>query len=109
MRGRSATVSSGKIDVGTSADASIMRPVFKLAAPASRGASRFSKEVSMADPLYLARATIERRGSLHRVARLALGAHVEMGVHGPIKDHYRLSPARELPLPVDYIVAATGG
>jgi len=32
-----------------------------------------------------------------------------MGVHGPIASYFKLSPPRELPLPVDYIVAATGG
>src|SRR4030095_6845677 len=37
------------------------------------------------------------------------GSTADMGVHGPIKDHYALTPARELPLPVDYIAAATGG
>jgi hypothetical protein len=31
-----------------------------------------------------------------------------MGVHGAIKEHYRLD-AKDLPLPVDYIVAATAG
>jgi hypothetical protein len=34
---------------------------------------------------------------------------VELGVHGPIKAHYRLDAEPDLPLPVDYIVAATGG
>ncbi len=48
-------------------------------------------------------------GALHRHARLALGATADFGVHGAIREHYRLSPPRELPLPVDYIVAATGG
>ncbi|HET9328840.1 MAG TPA: hypothetical protein VFQ05_18905 [Candidatus Eisenbacteria bacterium] len=63
----------------------------------------------MSDPLYVARATVERLGSLHRRARLVLGSTAEMGVHGAIKDHFGLTPARELPLPVDYIAAATGG
>ncbi|WP_420635225.1 hypothetical protein [Candidatus Palauibacter sp.] len=30
-----------------------------------------------------------------------------LGVHGPIKSHYRID-AKDLPLPVDYQVAATG-
>jgi hypothetical protein len=30
-------------------------------------------------------------------------------VHGPIAEFCKLQPARPLPLPVDYIVAATGG
>ena len=32
-----------------------------------------------------------------------------MGVHGPVATFFKLSPPRELPLPVDYIVAATAG
>jgi hypothetical protein len=63
----------------------------------------------MADPFYLARATVVTVGHLHRHARLALGAEVDLGVHGPVTAHYGLRPERELPLPVDYIVAATGG
>jgi hypothetical protein len=63
----------------------------------------------MADPLYVARATLERIGGLHRRARLALGATADFGVHGPVREFYALAPKRELPLPVDYIVAATGG
>ena len=63
----------------------------------------------MSEPFYVARATVERLGSLHRRAHLALGSTAEMGVHGAIKDHFSLAPTRELPLPVDYIAAATGG
>jgi len=63
----------------------------------------------MADPLYVANATIERIGSLHRRVHLALGTTADMGVHGPIKELFRLTPERDLPLPVDFIVAATGG
>lgn len=63
----------------------------------------------MSDPLYVARASVERAGPLQRRATLALGTTAEMGVHGAVKELFRLSPPRELPLPVDYIVAATGG
>jgi hypothetical protein len=63
----------------------------------------------MTEPLYVARASIEQLGSLHRRARIATAAAAEMGVHGEIQRHYGLSPLRELPLPVDYIAAATGG
>jgi hypothetical protein len=59
--------------------------------------------------LYRARSIIENAGGLHRRARMALGTEAEFGVHGEIAEHYRLRPERELPLPVDYIVAATGG
>ena len=63
----------------------------------------------MTEPLYRSRSRIDVAGGLHRRARIALGHAADFGVHGPIKDHYKLSPERELPLPVDYIVAATGG
>jgi hypothetical protein len=63
----------------------------------------------MAEPLYVARARIELLGSLHRRAHLPTGATAEMGVHGEIQRHYGLSPGRAMPLPVDYIAAATGG
>ena len=62
----------------------------------------------MTDPLYISRSEITRVDGLHRRGRLATGTEMDMGVHGPIKEHYRLD-ARDLPLPVDYIVAATGG
>ena len=63
----------------------------------------------MTDPLYVSRSTLEIAGPLHRRARLESGETIDMGVHGPIVTLFKLSPPRELPLPVDYIVAATGG
>jgi hypothetical protein len=63
----------------------------------------------MSESLYVSRSRVERVGSLHRRAHLPLGASADMGVHGPIQDLFRLSPDRPLPLPVDFIVAATGG
>jgi hypothetical protein len=63
----------------------------------------------MSEPLYVSRCRVEKVGSLHRRALLPLGATAEFGVHGPIVQHYRLAPERELPLPVDFIVAATAG
>ena len=63
----------------------------------------------MMEPLYRSQSRIEIVGGLHRRAHIALGHTAELGVHGPIKEHYRLAPDRDLPLPVDYIVAATGG
>jgi hypothetical protein len=63
----------------------------------------------MEEPLYVSRVSLDKVGSLHRRAHLPLGTTAEMGVHGAIVPFYRLSPERELPLPVDYIVAATGG
>jgi len=61
------------------------------------------------EPFYLSRVRLEKLGHLHRRAHLPLGPAVDMGVHGPVVAFYKLSPERELPLPVDYIVAATGG
>lgn len=61
----------------------------------------------MNEPFYSAIARIERIAGVHRRATLVTGATVEFGVHGPIKAHYRLE-GEDLPLPVDYIVAATG-
>ena len=63
----------------------------------------------MTEPLYVSRSTLEAAGTLHRRARLATGETLDMGVHGPIAAHFKLAPPRELPLPVDYIVAATAG
>ena len=63
----------------------------------------------MNEPFYTARAEIEKVEGVHRRARLPVGGAIELGVHGPVKEHYRLHDAKDLPLPVDYIVAATGG
>ena len=63
----------------------------------------------MTDPLYVARARVEKVAGLHRRARLESGPDVDFGVHGPIKKLYGLEAESDRPLPVDYIVAATGG
>ena len=63
----------------------------------------------MSEPFYVAHATIRRVEGVHRRATLPTGLEIDLGVHGPIKAHYRLTDAKDLPLPVDYIVAATGG
>jgi len=59
-------------------------------------------------PFYVSRAQVVRIEGLHRRASIAADTEFDMGVHGPIKEHYRLD-AKDLPLPVDYIVAATAG
>ena len=61
----------------------------------------------MTEPLYIARSTIRRIAGVHRTADIATGVTLDLGVHGPIREHYRID-AKDLPLPVDYIVAATG-
>jgi hypothetical protein len=60
------------------------------------------------DPLYTAQSTVWKVEGVHRRARLADGSEVDFGVHGAIKQHFRLFDAKDLPLPVDYIAAATG-
>lgn len=62
----------------------------------------------MNEPFYASSATVRKVRGVHRRAEIATGVHFEMGVHGPIKAHYRLE-GPDLPLPVDYIVGATGG
>lgn len=57
---------------------------------------------------YVARARIEKLEGVHRRAYLSTGQVADMGVHGTIKAHYGLHGARDLPLPVDWVVAATG-
>ena len=70
------------------------------------GGSR--EERRMGDSVYDARARVWKIEGVHREAEIATGARFEMGVHGVIKEHYGLE-GKNLPLPVDYIVAATGG
>lgn len=62
----------------------------------------------MSNPLYTTRGRVEKVRGVHRRGHLETGHTMEMGVHGPIKAHYRID-AEDLPLPVDYMVIATGG
>ena len=62
----------------------------------------------MNDPIYVARSSIEIVSGTHRRAHLEPGGSFDTGVHGPIKAHYRLDDQPDLPLPVDFIAAATG-
>ncbi|HEY0672000.1 MAG TPA: hypothetical protein VGD27_07030 [Longimicrobiales bacterium] len=50
---------------------------------------------------------VKIQGTQRRV-EIATGVTFETGVHGAIKAHYRLDNEKDLPLPVDYIVGATG-
>ncbi len=63
----------------------------------------------MNDIFYTAVARITKVDGLRRRAEIEVGPPLDFGVHGPVKEHYRLQDAPDLPLPVDYIVAATGG
>jgi hypothetical protein len=58
--------------------------------------------------LYTSHVRVEKIEGVHRRALLPVGDPVEMGVHGPVAEHYHID-AIPLPLPVDYIVAATAG
>jgi hypothetical protein len=58
---------------------------------------------------YVARASIRKVAGTHRQATLEEGTVVDFGVHGAIKAHFGLENEKNLPLPVDYMVAATGG
>ena len=63
----------------------------------------------MSEPLYVARASVTKVEGLHRRATLETGTEVDFGVHGPIKAHYGLDSQPNLPLPVDYLIAAAAG
>lgn len=63
----------------------------------------------MSDPIYTARSIVEKVDGLHRRATLEDGTTADFGVHGPIKAHYGLDSQPNLPLPVDYLVAAAAG
>lgn len=63
----------------------------------------------MSDPFYVSRATVRKIEGVHRRARLEDGTELELGVHGPVKSHYGLESQPNLPLPVDYLVAAAAG
>jgi hypothetical protein len=63
----------------------------------------------MTEPFYIARSRVTKVEGVHRRAELEDGTTVEFGVHGAVKKHYRLDNVKNLPLPVDYIVAAAAG
>ena len=59
--------------------------------------------------LYVTRATVEKIDGLHRRGVLEDGTALEFGVRGPLKAPYGLESQPNLPLPVDYLVAAAAG
>ncbi len=63
----------------------------------------------MGEPFYVSRARVDKIRGVSRLAHLEAGTTCDMGVHGAIKDYYKLHDEPNLPLPVDYIVAATAG
>ena len=60
---------------------------------------------AVTEPFYVSRARVEKIAGVHRRAHLESGSTIDVGVHGVIKEHYRID-ADDLPLPVDYLVAA---
>lgn len=62
----------------------------------------------MTEPMYISRSEVHVVAGTHRRAVLEAGATFETGVHGPIKRHFKLDAEPDLPLPVDFLVAATG-
>jgi hypothetical protein len=62
----------------------------------------------LSEPFYVSLASLRKVEGVHRRATLPDGSEIDMGVHGAIKEHYRID-AIDLPLPVDYMVATTGG
>lgn len=63
----------------------------------------------MSDPFYVSKARVHRVAGVHRRAHLEDGTTLEMGVHGAVRDHYGLETQANLPLPVDYLIAAAAG
>jgi len=63
----------------------------------------------MTEPMYVARARVEKVDRALRRGHLESGPTIDFGVHGPIKKMYKLDALEDHPLPIDYVVAATGG
>ena len=57
---------------------------------------------------YESKAKVNKVAGTHRQVKLETGDVFDTGVHGAIKAHYKLLDEKNLPLPVDYIVGATG-
>lgn len=62
----------------------------------------------MSEPFYVVESAVRKVDGVHRRATLPTGEELDLGVHGPVKDLYDIE-GRDRPLPVDYMVAATGG
>lgn len=63
----------------------------------------------MSEPLYIARASVEKVDGLHRRGTLEDGTTLDFGIHGPVKALYKMDDQPDLPLPVDYMIAAAAG
>ena len=63
----------------------------------------------MSEPFYVSRSRVGKVAGVHRRAELEEGTVLDLGVHGPVKLHCSLESQPNLPLPVDYLVAAAAG
>jgi hypothetical protein len=61
------------------------------------------------ETVYVSRSTVRKVRGVTRRAVLEDGTEAVFGVHGPIKAQYGLDEEPDLPLPVDYVVAAAVG
>ena len=52
--------------------------------------AKAGKEETLSDPFYVSHASLRKVEGVHRRARLADGSEIDMGVHGKIKEHYRI-------------------
>lgn len=57
---------------------------------------------------YESHSKVAKVAGTHRRVTLETGHEFDTGVHGAIKSYYKLDNEKNLPLPVDYIVGATG-
>ena len=62
----------------------------------------------MSESFYTVETEIRKVAGVHRRITLPAGATFDVGVHGAIKAHYGLDAEPDRPLPVDYLVGATG-
>lgn len=62
----------------------------------------------MSDAFYTVQAEVEKVAGVHRRVRLPSRDAFDVGVHGAIKEHYKLDHEPDRPLPVDYVVGAAG-
>lgn len=62
----------------------------------------------MSDVFYTVAAEVQKVAGVHRRVRLPSGDAFDVGVHGVIKEHYKLHREPDRPLPVDYLVGAAG-
>jgi hypothetical protein len=62
----------------------------------------------VSEPFYTVEARVVKIQGVHRRVTLPSGDSFDVGVHGTIKNHYGLTHEPDRPLPVDYLVGATG-